>query len=51
MTCLGPGVEVEVDGPDTENNYVERSNVIVEPKARKMTLRSTIVGQPGILAG
>lgn len=49
MAWLGP--VIEVDGPDTDNNYVERPNVIIEPKARKMTLRSTIVGQPGILAG
>lgn len=42
--------DIEVEN-DLDNNYIERPNVMIEPKARKLSLRSTIVGQPGILAG
>ena len=42
--------DIEVEN-DIDNNFVERPNVMIEPKARKLSLRSTIVGQPGILAG
>jgi len=44
--------EIKFDGPaDVDNNYVENPDQISEPKRRKMSLRASVIGQPGILAG
>ena len=44
--------EIKYDGPaDIDNNYVERPDQISEPRRRKLSLRASIIGQPGILAG
>jgi len=48
--CAEP--EIKFDDPaDIDNNYVERPDHISEPRRRKMSLRASIIGQPGILAG
>jgi len=39
------------DENDLDNNFVEIPDHISEPRRRKMSLRASIIGQPGILAG
>lgn len=44
--------EIKYDGPaDIDSNSVERSDQNIEPRRRKMSLRASVIGQPGILAG
>jgi len=48
--CAEP--EIKYDGPaDIDSNSVERSDQNIEPRRRKMSLRASVIGQPGILAG
>lgn len=44
-----PDIKFE-DPSDTDSNYVERPVSVVEPRSRKMSLRASVIGQPGILA-
>jgi len=44
--------EIKFDDPaDIDNNYVERPDQISDTRRRKMSLRASVIGQPGILAG
>jgi len=46
--CVDPE---NYDLPDFDNNNIDRSDQISEPRRRKMSLRASVIGQPGILAG
>jgi len=50
MYCTEPEDKFD-DTADIENNYVERPDEFSEPRRRKMSLRASVIGQPGILAG
>jgi len=51
--CTEP--EIKFDGPadidQPANQPADIDNNYIEPKRRKMSLRASVIGQPGILAG
>jgi hypothetical protein len=42
--------EPDIKFGDFDDNYVERPGAVLEPKSRRMSLRASVIGQPGILA-
>ena len=48
FACVGPE---DKSPPDFDNNNIDMPDQISEPRRRKMSLRASVIGQPGILAG
>ena len=50
IDCAEPDNKFD-DPSDFDDNKVERPDQIGEPRRRKLSLRASVIGQPGILAG